>query len=67
MVTARGQLLIAGPALLDPNFHRTVVLICEHAPHQTDAVRALAHAAGFTHVDVRPDLTGRERALVARR
>ena len=26
----RGQLLIAGPALLDPNFHRTVVLVCEH-------------------------------------
>ena len=30
MVTTRGQLLIAGPALLDPNFHRTVVLVCEH-------------------------------------
>jgi putative transcriptional regulator len=26
----RGQLLIAGPNLLDPNFHRTVVLITEH-------------------------------------
>jgi len=26
----RGQLLIAGPTLLDPNFHRTVVLIVEH-------------------------------------
>ena len=26
----RGKLLVAGPALLDPNFHRTVVLICEH-------------------------------------
>lgn len=26
----RGQLLVAGPALLDPNFHRTVVLVCEH-------------------------------------
>lgn len=30
MVTVRGQLLVAGPTLLDPNFHRTVVLICEH-------------------------------------
>ncbi|MBV9714108.1 MAG: YqgE/AlgH family protein [Solirubrobacterales bacterium] len=30
MDTARGQLLIAGPALLDPNFWRTVVLIVEH-------------------------------------
>jgi putative transcriptional regulator len=26
----RGQLLVASPALLDPNFRRTVVLIAEH-------------------------------------
>jgi putative transcriptional regulator len=26
----RGQLLVAGPRLLDPNFHRTVVLVVEH-------------------------------------
>jgi putative transcriptional regulator len=26
----RGQLLVAGPALVDPNFRRTVVLIGEH-------------------------------------
>jgi putative transcriptional regulator len=26
----RGQLLVAGPTLADPNFHRTVVLVCEH-------------------------------------
>ncbi len=30
MDSARGQLLIAGPGLLDPNFRRTVVLIVEH-------------------------------------
>jgi putative transcriptional regulator len=30
MESARGQLLIAGPALLDPNFWRTVVLVVEH-------------------------------------
>jgi putative transcriptional regulator len=30
MDSARGQLLIAGPTLLDPNFARTVVLIGEH-------------------------------------
>ncbi len=30
MDSARGQLLIAGPALLDPNFWRTVVLVIEH-------------------------------------
>jgi putative transcriptional regulator len=31
MDSARGQLLIAGPGLLDPNFWRTVVLIVEHS------------------------------------
>jgi putative transcriptional regulator len=30
MDSTRGQLLVAGPALLDPNFWRTVVLIVEH-------------------------------------
>jgi putative transcriptional regulator len=30
MESIRGQLLIAGPGLLDPNFWRTVVLIVEH-------------------------------------
>lgn len=28
--TLRGQLLVAGPSLLDPNFRRTVVLLGEH-------------------------------------
>ena len=31
MESAGGQLLIAGPALADPNFWRTVVLIVEHS------------------------------------
>jgi putative transcriptional regulator len=31
MDSMRGQLLIAGPGLLDPNFWRTVVLIVEHS------------------------------------
>lgn len=31
MDSARGQLLIAGPSLIDPNFWRTVVLIVEHS------------------------------------
>jgi putative transcriptional regulator len=31
MDSARGQLLIAGPGLLDSNFWRTVVLIVEHS------------------------------------
>jgi putative transcriptional regulator len=30
MESVRGQLLIAGPGLLDPNFWRTVVLMVEH-------------------------------------
>ena len=30
MESLRGQLLVAGPTLLDPNFRRTVVLVCEH-------------------------------------
>ena len=30
MASLRGHLLIAGPALVDPNFHRTVVLVGEH-------------------------------------
>src|SRR5436190_5132333 len=30
MDSVRGQLLIAGPALVDPNFWRTVVLVVEH-------------------------------------
>jgi putative transcriptional regulator len=30
--STRGQLLIAGPTLLDPNFQRTVVLVVEHSP-----------------------------------
>ncbi len=30
MESLRGQLLVAAPSLLDPNFERTVVLIAEH-------------------------------------
>ena len=31
MKSTRGQLLIAGPTLADPNFFRTVILIIEHS------------------------------------
>lgn len=31
MPSLRGQLLVASPSLTDPNFRRTVVLICEHS------------------------------------
>ena len=42
-------------------------LVVEIAPHQADEARALARQAGFGDVDVRPDLNGRARVLVARR
>ena len=31
MESARGQLLVAGPRLVDPNFWRTVVLVVDHS------------------------------------
>lgn len=41
-------------------------LVVELAPHQAGAAIALARAAGFASAEVRPDLAGRDRALVAR-
>jgi putative transcriptional regulator len=35
MASLKGKLLIASPALVDPNFARTVVLIAEHTPDGT--------------------------------
>lgn len=43
------------------------VLVIEIAPHQSEAVRGLAEGAGFREVQVRPDLAGRDRVLVAKR
>jgi putative transcriptional regulator len=40
----QGQLLIASPALLDPNFARTVVLIAEH--DETGAMGIVVNRAG---------------------
>ena len=45
---------------------RPGALVVELAPHQAGAAIALARDAGFASAEVRPDLTGRERALVAR-
>ena len=42
------------------------VAVIEIAPHQADSAMRLARAAGFAEVEVRPDLAGRARALVAR-
>jgi release factor glutamine methyltransferase len=42
-------------------------LVVEIAPHQSEGARRMARDAGFCDVDVRPDLNGRARVLVARR
>lgn len=56
-------IVAAAPVWLAPGG----VLVLELAPHQAEAAVARARAAGFASVEVHPDLTGRERALVARR
>ena len=43
------------------------VAVVEVAPHQVPEVTAIAAAAGLGRTDVRPDLAGRPRAVVARR
>ncbi|MGI8796818.1 MAG: peptide chain release factor N(5)-glutamine methyltransferase [Acidimicrobiia bacterium] len=50
------------PAWLEPGG----ALVCELAPHQRDAAIERARNAGFAETLVRPDLTGRDRVLVAR-
>lgn len=45
---------------------RSASVVVELAPHQADAGAGLAREAGFAHVDVRSDLGGRPRVLVAR-
>lgn len=42
-------------------------LVCEIAPHQAEHLIELAHRCGYTEVEVRPDLAGRPRVLIARR
>jgi len=57
------HLLAVAPGWLEPNG----LLVLELAPHQAETAAALARAEGFADVDVRPDLAGRLRVLVARR
>jgi release factor glutamine methyltransferase len=57
------DILIGAPGWLAP--HGLVVL--EIAPHQAQRASVAATAAGFGRVDVRPDLAGRDRVVVARR
>jgi release factor glutamine methyltransferase len=42
-------------------------VVVEIAPHQAEDAAELARRAGFGEVEIRPDLTGRARVLVARR
>jgi putative transcriptional regulator len=62
MDSTRGQLLIAGPGLLDPNFFRTVVLIVEHSeegalglilnrPSETTVAEAVTEIEGLVTPD----------------
>ena len=53
----KGQLLIAGAALVDPNFRRAVVLVGEHA--EEGALGVVLNRASETRVDeALPELSG---------
>lgn len=70
------EALVAGPTGLEQIeaivseaplwLRRPGTLVVEIAPHQAEAAVAAARGAGFIDADVRPDLAGRPRALVAR-
>jgi putative transcriptional regulator len=53
----KGHLLIATPALVDPNFHRSVVLILEHTAEGALGV-VLNRPSGVSAADAVPDLEG---------
>ena len=55
MESLRGQLLVAGPSLIDPNFRRTVVLVAEHDEEGAMGV-VLNRPTEATVADVLPDL-----------
>ena len=56
MDSLRGKLLIASPALVDPNFHRTVILIAEHTGEGAMGL-VLNRPAETLVTDVVPDLS----------
>jgi putative transcriptional regulator len=56
MDSLRGNLLIASPALVDPNFHRTVILIAEHTGEGAMGL-VLNRPAETLVADVVPDLS----------
>jgi putative transcriptional regulator len=69
MENLRGQLLVASPALVDPNFHRTVVLVLEHGeegalgvvlnrPSSAEVAEAAPALAGLVDEDARVHVGG---------
>ena len=56
MDSVRGRLLIASPVLMDPNFHRTVILIAEHTEEGAMGL-VLNRPAETLVVDAVPDLS----------
>ena len=56
MESLKGQLLVAGPSLLDPNFRRTVVLVGEHTEEGALGV-VLNRASEATVEDAVPELS----------
>lgn len=57
MESLRGHLLVATPALVDPNFSRTVVLVAEHTAEGAMGV-VLNRPSESAVADVVPDLGG---------
>ena len=57
MQSLKGQLLVAGPALVDPNFRRTVVLVGEHSEEGALGV-VLNRASETTVGEAVPELSG---------
>lgn len=55
MASTRGQLLIAGPGLLDPNFRRSVVLMIQHSEEGALGL-VLNRSSGSTVGEVAPEL-----------
>ena len=56
MDSLKGSLLVAGPGLVDPNFHRTVVLVGEHSDEGALGV-VLNRASESTVTEALPELS----------
>jgi release factor glutamine methyltransferase len=59
---ALGEILNGANGWLRPSG----AIVLEIAPHQADIATGIAQDAGFAEVDVRTDLAGRDRVIVAR-